>query len=103
MTDLKQGHFFSPINHTLDGARAITACGLIFGALSCQVFFFSLFFTLPVLPCSLNVNLFLSPIAPLRVLNLITLKSEIILHPAGAAGGIFRDLLLHSDDQYCHL
>lgn len=64
MTALKQGHFFSPINHTLDVARAITACALNLVVFLVKVFvvffFFVVFFhPLPALLRRLNFNLLL--------------------------------------------
>lgn len=75
VTALKQGHFFSPINHVLDVAKAITACALILKV-------FPLPFALPAEFQSLSLS-------PLRILQLIAQKSEITLHWLEAAGGFF--------------
>lgn len=95
VTGLKQGHFSSPINHTLVAATAITACGLIL-----VLFLSTLFPRLSAFLCSLNFNLLLLPLE-LSTSLLWDVKSySIKLGLLDPDSGI---ISLHSDDQYCHL
>ena len=108
VTALKQGHFYSAINHTPDTAKAITACGLIL------VFFF--FFSLSLsslsqfcFACWISIFLFLSLSLSLSFnspWNSQPYCSEIRNHITASRGCWGADtgiLLPLSSDQYCHL
>lgn len=81
MTVLQQGHFFQPINHTLDISAAITFSWFDSKGFSCRA---SL---PPPLSALFLLNFKSPPASPWRIFALIVQKSEIILDPVDAAGG----------------
>lgn len=100
VTALKQGHFFSLINHTLDVARAITARGLILVVFLVKFFFSS--FPQRCFACwiSISSSAFL---LPLEFSTSLLPNQKSYYFKSGLLRADSGNISLHSNDQYCHL